>query len=101
MEAVSSSAIAKKKNLKTKPSSHYAESYMPHQGSERHLYKMHHRGSHGDQRHVCENPILDSSSDCSSIFSVSDAGSCSTDSTKDSNAEDISGYIFGSSLHHQ
>lgn len=95
-------AIPKKKNLKTKPSTHYAESTIPHQGSERHLYKMHpsHAVEYEDWGRVCDNPIFDSSSDCSSIFSASDAGSYSTDSTKDSNAEDISGYIFGSSLHH-
>ncbi|KAL6993193.1 ubiquitinyl hydrolase 1 [Sarracenia purpurea var. burkii] len=41
-------------------------------------------------------PTLDSLSDNSSIFSCSDGGSCSTESTKDSSsAEDISGYIFG------
>lgn len=42
------------------------------------------------------NHIVDSSSDSSSIFSTSDAGSYSTDSTKDSSAEDLSGYLFGS-----
>ncbi|XP_019185636.1 PREDICTED: ubiquitin carboxyl-terminal hydrolase 17-like isoform X2 [Ipomoea nil] len=40
---------------------------------------------------------VDSSSDTSSIFSFSDTSSYSTDSTKDSSAEEISGYIFGSS----
>ncbi|CAI9777656.1 unnamed protein product [Fraxinus pennsylvanica] len=40
------------------------------------------------------NPFVDSSSDSSSILSVSDAGSYSTDSTKDSSAEDSSGYMF-------
>ncbi|KAA8546739.1 hypothetical protein F0562_003168 [Nyssa sinensis] len=41
-------------------------------------------------------PTMDSSSDSSSIFSCSDAGSCSTESTKGStSAEDFSGYIFG------
>lgn len=50
--------------------------------------------------HYKEYPIMDSSSDSSSVFSVSDAGSYSTDSTRESGAEDISGYIFGSSLHH-
>ncbi|XP_042039381.1 ubiquitin carboxyl-terminal hydrolase 16-like [Salvia splendens] len=94
MEAISSS---KRKNSKTKLRCERVESVMPHQGSERHLYKMH---SSKDWGLACENPILDSPSDCSSIFSVSDVGSHSTDSTKDSNAEDISGYIFGSSLHH-
>lgn len=100
LEAISSSANAKK--ISTKPSFGYAESSILHQGSERHLYKMHpsHAADYEDWGLVCKNPIFDSSSDCSSIFSVSDAGSYSTDSTKDSNAEDRSGYIFGSGLHH-
>ncbi|KAL1569680.1 ubiquitinyl hydrolase 1 [Salvia divinorum] len=42
----------------------------------------------------------DSSSDSSSIFSTSDAGSYSTDSTKDSSAEDLSGYLFGPNWYH-
>lgn len=44
--------------------------------------------------------VGDSSSDSSSIFSTSDAGSYSTDSTKDSSAEDLSGYLFGSNWYH-
>lgn len=76
-EAFSSSTIAKK-NCKSKPS---PSDWMP---------------SHN----FTKNHIVDySSSDTSSIFSASDAGSYSTDSTKDSSAEDISGYIFGSSLY--
>ncbi|KAL2504507.1 Ubiquitin carboxyl-terminal hydrolase 17 [Abeliophyllum distichum] len=43
------------------------------------------------------NPFVDSSSDSSSNLSVSDAGSYSTDSTKESSVEDISGYMFGPS----
>lgn len=44
--------------------------------------------------------VADWSSDTSSIFSTSDAGSCSTDSTKDSSVDEISGYIFGTSMYH-
>ncbi|XP_042023034.1 ubiquitin carboxyl-terminal hydrolase 17-like, partial [Salvia splendens] len=44
--------------------------------------------------------VGDSSSDSSSIFSTSDAGSYSTDSTKDSSAEDLSGYLFGPNWYH-
>nr|XP_011468537.1 PREDICTED: ubiquitin carboxyl-terminal hydrolase 17 [Fragaria vesca subsp. vesca] len=41
-------------------------------------------------------PAMDSSSESSSIFSSSDASSCSTVSTKDSSSnEDFSGYLFG------
>lgn len=72
MEAISSS---KKKNPKTKPTSNKHLDWMtPNDFTGVHLVD----------------------SDNSSIFSTSDAGSCSTDSTKDSSAEDISGYIFGS-----
>ncbi|KAK4417086.1 Ubiquitin carboxyl-terminal hydrolase 17 [Sesamum alatum] len=102
MEAISSSNGAKKKNLKTKPTS-------LHQGSDKHSdwmspndftgnHVVDAEGSESHSRH--RNPIVDSSSDSSSIFSASDAGSYSTDSTKDSSAEDISGYLFGSSWHH-
>lgn len=43
-------------------------------------------------------PIVDSSSDSSSLFSCSDAGSCSTESTRDSTStDDLSDYIFGES----
>ncbi|KAL0350159.1 UNVERIFIED_CONTAM: Ubiquitin carboxyl-terminal hydrolase 17 [Sesamum radiatum] len=102
MAAISSSNGAKKKNSKTKPTSpRNTESTITRQGSDKHYYWMspnHFTGNHavGAQR----NPIVDSSSDSSSIFSASDAGSYSTDSTKDSSAEDISGYLFGSSWHH-
>ncbi|XP_068637483.1 ubiquitin carboxyl-terminal hydrolase 17-like [Aristolochia californica] len=42
-------------------------------------------------------PRVDSSSDSSSLFSCSDEGSCSTDSTRDSlSIDDCSEYIFGS-----
>lgn len=41
-------------------------------------------------------PAMDSSSESSSIFSSSDASSCSTVSTKDSSSnEDFSDYLFG------
>ncbi|KAL0342983.1 UNVERIFIED_CONTAM: Ubiquitin carboxyl-terminal hydrolase 17 [Sesamum angustifolium] len=102
MAAISSSNGAKKKNSKTKPTSpRNTESAITRQGSDKHYYwtsPNHFTGNHavGAQR----NPIVDSSSDSSSIFSASDAGSYSTDSTKDSSAEDISGYLFGSSWHH-
>ncbi|XP_068644066.1 ubiquitin carboxyl-terminal hydrolase 17-like [Aristolochia californica] len=43
-------------------------------------------------------PRMDSSSDSSSLFSCSDEGSCSTDSTRDSfSIDDCSEYIFGDS----
>ncbi|PIA56317.1 hypothetical protein AQUCO_00700565v1 [Aquilegia coerulea] len=43
-------------------------------------------------------PVLDSSSDSSSLFSCSDEGSCSTESTRDSTStDDLSDYIFGES----
>ncbi|KAI3462118.1 hypothetical protein Pfo_018781 [Paulownia fortunei] len=109
MEAISASTSARKKSWKSKPSSsdRSTESTMLHQRSERQSYWMPHDffGNHiADSEdwgfHSKNNPILDSSSDSSSIFSASDAGSYSTDSMKDSSADDISGYIFGSSLYH-
>ncbi|KAL8476267.1 hypothetical protein ACS0TY_028802 [Phlomoides rotata] len=89
MEAISSNN-AKKKNPKTKTTSSgwNTESTSPHRGSNKHLDWMTPNDFTGVH-------LVDS--DSSSIFSTSDAGSCSTDSTKDSSAEDISGYIFGSS----
>ncbi|KAF9603455.1 hypothetical protein IFM89_036248 [Coptis chinensis] len=43
-------------------------------------------------------PFLDSSSDSSSLFSCSDEGSCSTESTRHSTStDDLSDYIFGDS----
>ncbi|KAI3451214.1 hypothetical protein Pfo_007879 [Paulownia fortunei] len=108
VEAISSSNNAKKKNLKTKLNSSgwNTESTLPHQVSDKHPDWMSPNDFTGD--HVVDpegwgfhskhrNPLVDSSSDSSSIFSASDAGSYSTDSTKDSSADDISGYIFGSS----
>ncbi|GFQ03536.1 ubiquitin carboxyl-terminal hydrolase 17 [Phtheirospermum japonicum] len=109
MEAISSSNNAKKKISKTTPNScnRNTESALPHQVSGKHPHWVSPSDFTGD--HVVEpdgwgfhpkhrNPIADSSSsDSSSIFSTSDAGSYSTDSTKDSSAEDLSGYLFGSS----
>ncbi|KAL0378993.1 UNVERIFIED_CONTAM: hypothetical protein Sradi_3204800 [Sesamum radiatum] len=110
MAAISSSNGAKKKNSKTKPNSpRISESTITRQGSDKHYYwtsPNHFTGNHVVGAESSEfhskhrNPIVDSSSDSSSIFSASDAGSYSTDSTKDSSAEDISGYLFGSSWHH-
>jgi len=41
-------------------------------------------------------PLMDSSSEASSLFSFSEGGTCSTPSTKDSaSLEDLSEYIFG------
>ncbi|KAL0423147.1 UNVERIFIED_CONTAM: Ubiquitin carboxyl-terminal hydrolase 17 [Sesamum radiatum] len=112
MEAISTSISAKKKNSKSRSSDSdwHADSKMLHQRSERHSYQLLPNDYTGnnilgpDNWHFHSNhrnSIVDSSSDCSSIFSASDAGSYSTDSTKDSSAEDISGYIFGSSLYHR
>ncbi|XP_011097488.1 ubiquitin carboxyl-terminal hydrolase 19 [Sesamum indicum] len=112
MEAISTSISAKKKNSKSRSSDSdwYRDSKMVHQRSERHSYQLPPNDYTGnnilgpDNWHFHSNhrnSMVDSSSDCSSIFSASDAGSYSTDSTKDSSAEDISGYIFGSSLYHR
>ncbi|KAL0381666.1 UNVERIFIED_CONTAM: Ubiquitin carboxyl-terminal hydrolase 17 [Sesamum angustifolium] len=112
MEAISTSISAKKKNSKSRSSDSdwHTDSKMLHQRSERHSYQLPPNDYTGnnilgpDNWHFHSNhrnSIVDSSSDCSSIFSASDAGSYSTDSTKDSSAEDISGYIFGSSLYHR
>lgn len=102
MEAISS----KKKNPKSKPSSISRNNgpTLPHQRSDKHLSWMSPNDFTGNQvpdpegwvfHSTHRNPMMDSSSDSSSIFSASDAGSYSTDSTKDSSAEEISGYIFG------
>ncbi|KAK6150351.1 LOW QUALITY PROTEIN: hypothetical protein DH2020_015283 [Rehmannia glutinosa] len=99
---------SRKKNSKTKLnlSGRNTESTLPHQVSDKHPDWMSPSDFTGD--HVVDpdgwgfqskhrNLLVDSSSDSSSIFSASDAGSYSTDSTKDSSAEEISGYLFGSS----
>ncbi|KAL7104312.1 hypothetical protein ACP275_08G236100 [Erythranthe tilingii] len=103
MEAISSSNNTKKKNPKSKPSSfnRNTEPTLPHQRPD----WMSPNDFTGNlvtdpERWLHRNPTVDSSSDSSSIFSVSDAGSYSTDSTKDSSADDISGYIFGPSWYH-
>ncbi|XP_057783867.1 ubiquitin carboxyl-terminal hydrolase 17 [Salvia miltiorrhiza] len=100
MEAIPSSNNSKKKTLKTKLSSsarsaaHWMSpndfSGSPMGDPEDWEFQV--------QQH--KNHIVDSSSDSSSIFSTSDAGSYSTDSTKDSSAEDLSGYLFGSNWYH-
>ncbi|PIN16971.1 Ubiquitin carboxyl-terminal hydrolase [Handroanthus impetiginosus] len=112
MEAISAIPSTKKKNSKSKSNSsdRHTESPTMHQQSERHSHWtppndftsnhiVYPDGWEFHSKH--KNHILDSSSDSSSIFSASDAGSYSTDSTKDSSADDISGYIFGSSLYHR
>ncbi|CAA0812515.1 Ubiquitin carboxyl-terminal hydrolase 17 [Striga hermonthica] len=106
-EATSSSNISKKKNSKAKPnfSGRYVDPTSPRQLSGKQLHWMSPNDFSGEHEvdlygwgfHK-NNPLADSSSsDSSSIFSTSDAGSYSTDSTKDSSAEDISGYFFGTS----
>ncbi|KAK6125874.1 hypothetical protein DH2020_040386 [Rehmannia glutinosa] len=105
-EAIPSSNNAKKKNSKTKLnlSGRNTESTLLHQVSDKHPDWM--SPSDFTGYHVVDpdgwgfqskhrNLLVDSSSDSSSIFSASDAGSYSTDSTKDSSAEEISGYLFG------
>ncbi|KAG8383596.1 hypothetical protein BUALT_Bualt04G0030400 [Buddleja alternifolia] len=87
MESISLSNSVKKKSSKTKQSSSL------HHESEKYPFWM-------SANDLTGGHILDSPSDSSSIFSASDAGSYSTDSTKDSSAEEISGYIFGSSVYH-
>ncbi|CAA2989381.1 ubiquitin carboxyl-terminal hydrolase 17 isoform X1 [Olea europaea subsp. europaea] len=95
MEAISSSNSGKKRIPKTK-------SETLHHWSERHHYPNDFTDNHildsdGWRLHSMQgNHIMDSLSDSSSIFSISDASS-STDSTKDSSVEDLSDYIFGSS----
>ncbi|KAL7094463.1 hypothetical protein ACP275_11G105100 [Erythranthe tilingii] len=93
-EAVSASTIPQKKNWKFKSSSSDWSTESPHDLTDNHILDYDKWGF----RHK-KNHILDSSSDNSSIFSASDAGSYSTDSTKDSSAEDLSGYIFGPRLY--
>ncbi|EYU39312.1 hypothetical protein MIMGU_mgv1a001469mg [Erythranthe guttata] len=89
-EAVSASTIPQKKNWKFKSSSSDWSTESPHDLTNNHILDYDKWGFRYKKNH-----ILDSSSDNSSIFSASDAGSYSTDSTKDSSAEDLSGYIFG------
>ncbi|KAL2521768.1 ubiquitin carboxyl-terminal hydrolase 17-like [Forsythia ovata] len=102
MEAISSSNSGKKRNSKTKPALVQSKNSKMYHWSERDHYPNDFSDEHvsdpdGWRFHSIQgNHIVDSSSDCSSIFSISDASSYSTDSTKDSSAEDISDYIFGS-----
>ncbi|KAL2498907.1 Ubiquitin carboxyl-terminal hydrolase 17 [Abeliophyllum distichum] len=102
MEAISSSNSGKKRNSKTKPALVQSKNSKMYHWSERHHYPNDFSDKHvsdpdGWRFHSIQgNHIVDSSSDCSSIFSISDASSYSTDSTKDSSAEDLSDYIFGS-----
>ncbi|GER26186.1 ubiquitin carboxyl-terminal hydrolase [Striga asiatica] len=106
-EATSSSNnISKKKNSKAKQnfSGRHVDPTSPRQLSGKQPHWMspndftgeHEVDPYGWGFHK-NNPLADSSSsDSSSIFSTSDAGSYSTDGTKDSSADDISGYFFGS-----
>ncbi|KAG8373428.1 hypothetical protein BUALT_Bualt11G0023300 [Buddleja alternifolia] len=91
-ESVFSSTNVKKKDSKSRLSSSGCAQL--HQRPER----LPHWMSPDD---LTGNHIADSSIDSSSIFSSSDAGSYSTDSTKDSSAEEISGYIFGHNTWYQ
>ncbi|XP_051127059.1 ubiquitin carboxyl-terminal hydrolase 17-like [Andrographis paniculata] len=109
LEAISSGHTDKKIYSKTKLSSSCRDTGLTtHKGTDRNSrywltpndFTDHHPtvdpegwGVHSRHR----SSMMDYLSDSSSIFSTSDAGSYSTDSTKDSSAEDISGYIFGSS----
>ncbi|CAA0831200.1 Ubiquitin carboxyl-terminal hydrolase 17 [Striga hermonthica] len=105
-EAISSGNNSKKKNTKIKPNSscRYAGPTSPHEVSGKHHHWMSPNDFNGDHAvgpkgwglHKSKSLLDSSSSDSSSIFSTSDAGSYSTDSTKDSSVEDISGYLFGS-----
>ncbi|GER34498.1 ubiquitin carboxyl-terminal hydrolase [Striga asiatica] len=101
-EAISSSNNSKKKNTKIKPNSscRYAGPTSPHKVSGIFPHWMSPNdftvGPKGWGLHKSNSLVDSSSSDSSSIFSTSDAGSYSTDSTKDSSVEDISGYLFGS-----
>lgn len=101
-EAISSGNIKKKKMsiLKSHLVDGRRDSVHLHQRCDPDLmYPKHYDNDHsldpGCWRSMESSPTVDSSSDTSSIFSFSDTGSYSTDSTKDSSAEDISGYIFG------
>ncbi|KAH6782864.1 ubiquitin-specific protease 17 [Perilla frutescens var. hirtella] len=94
-ESISSSNNSKKKNQKTKlsPSGRNAPHWMSPSDFTGALVEDP-DGWEFNPKH--KNHVVDSSSDSSSIFSASDAGSYSTDSTKDSSTEDLSGYLFGS-----
>ncbi|XVF17344.1 hypothetical protein REPUB_Repub10bG0112700 [Reevesia pubescens] len=102
----------KKRNLEAVPSSHNTSKmrsdsnfskldssvahrkhkYPSHASTRKHLFDPEDWRFHAMQR----IPSADSSSESSSIFSGSDASSCSTASTKDSSrSEDFSDYLFG------
>ncbi|XP_051143968.1 ubiquitin carboxyl-terminal hydrolase 17-like [Andrographis paniculata] len=100
MEAISSSASDKKKASKAKPTSTSTKRTPPDYMTMHSLDWGHQAYGRLRQQQRLHNPLIDWSSDTSSIFSTSDTGSCSTDSTKDSSADDISGYLFGSTLYH-
>ncbi|KAL1536757.1 ubiquitinyl hydrolase 1 [Salvia divinorum] len=100
MEAIPSSIYSEKKNLKTKLScsgrsdDHWmslnvVRGYPVIDPEDWEFQVKHHK-----------NYVGDTSSDSSSIFSMSDAGSYSTDSTKDSSVEDDSSYLFGHNRYH-
>ncbi|CAA2962225.1 ubiquitin carboxyl-terminal hydrolase 17-like [Olea europaea subsp. europaea] len=96
LETNSLSSSGKRRNLKTKlPMEQSTDTTMHYQRSRRYPILItptdHILDTEGLRQ---RNPFVDSSSDSSSILSVSDAGSYSTDSTKDSSAEDASGYMF-------
>ncbi|CAA2967806.1 ubiquitin carboxyl-terminal hydrolase 17-like [Olea europaea subsp. europaea] len=96
LETNSLSSSGKRRNLKTKlPMEQSTDTTMHNQRSRRYPIMItptdHILDTEGLRQ---RNPFVDSSSDSSSILSVSDAGSYSTDSTKDSSAEDASGYMF-------
>ncbi|KAL2528150.1 Ubiquitin carboxyl-terminal hydrolase 17 [Forsythia ovata] len=103
LETIFSSNNGKRKNSKTKlPVDLSTVSTMHYQRSRRYPIWMTPNDLTGNHILAAEglrqrNPFVDSSSDSSSNLSVSDAGSYSTDSTKESSAEDIPGYMFGPS----
>ncbi|CAI9763464.1 unnamed protein product [Fraxinus pennsylvanica] len=103
LENVSSSSSGKRRNSKTKlPTVQSTDFTIHYERSQRYPIWMTPNDFTGKHRFDTKglrerNPFVDSSSDCSSILSMSDASSYSTDSTKDSSADDISGSMFGPS----
>ncbi|XP_022879668.1 ubiquitin carboxyl-terminal hydrolase 17-like isoform X1 [Olea europaea var. sylvestris] len=103
LETISASNSGKRRNSKTKlPVDQSTDFTMHYQQSRRYPIWMTPNDFTG--KHIFDseglrqrNPFVDSSSDCSSILSMSDASSYSTDSTKDSSADDVSVYMFGPS----
>ncbi|KAK9284688.1 hypothetical protein L1049_023864 [Liquidambar formosana] len=101
LEAVPSSLkTSKAKSNSVKPSADLSQQKLG-----KSPYRMNVDGPNSNQFFDPEDPrfhsmrrfrMADSSSESSSLFSCSDVGSCSTESTKDSaSAEDFSDYIFG------